>query len=330
MFVTLFLCSSRPAPCKSGPALMTNVEISELLRRRIMADLHLGRLKPGGRLPSLRTVAKELGVSIRAAARAYADLQKEGLVAVRGRSGIYLVLPQAAQDLSAPYDWYAEMLRDAWLRRIPLNELSDVLEQLVENPMTVACVESTEDHMVAFCAELEEDFALKTKSVRLTDEGARVGDEVMTLYDAFADVDFMVTTAFHAAEVKVAADLLKKPVVVVSVNDTLVDEIERQLANRPITIVAHDPRCVDRFRECLIERFRSSGEMRVVSVDDAATDPNVIDGSTPLYTRAARKQLNEEEYHLLPPPIPFLSANAARKLVQCMLETHRKRSLQTA
>ena len=65
---------------------MMPVELRDLLRRRIVADLHLGRVKPGGRLPSLRMVANELGVSIRAAARAYSELEKEGLVRVRGRS----------------------------------------------------------------------------------------------------------------------------------------------------------------------------------------------------------------------------------------------------
>jgi hypothetical protein len=40
--------------------------------------------------------------------------------------------------------------------------------------------------------------------------------------------------------------------------------------------------------------------------------------------------MNEQEYHLLPPPIPFLSAHAARKIVQCMLRTHRDRMLKAA
>lgn len=308
---------------------MMPVEISELLRRRIVADLHLGRLKPGGRLPSLREIARELGVSIRAAARAYAELQREGLVAVRGRSGIYLILPQAVEvDLAAPLDWYAEMLKEAWSRRIPLTEVSELLQQIVQNPIKVACVESTEDHMVAFCAELEEDFALETMSVHLTADGARIGGEVVTLYDALCATDIVVTTAFHASEVKPVAELLKKPVVIVSVNDTLVDAIERQLEHRPVTIIADDPLCVNRFRECLIERFKDCGEMRVASVDEAMSNPAITEGTTALYTRAARKRLNEAEYHLLPPPIPFLSAHAARKLVQCMLDTHRRRSLQ--
>jgi GntR family transcriptional regulator len=310
---------------------METVELSTILRRRIVADLHLGRLKPGSRLPSLRTVARELDVSIRAAARAYAELEQEGLVTVRGRSGIYLVLPPAVEiDLEEPLDWYADMLRDAWVRRLTVADVMRLLQQLVETPMRVACVESTTDHMVAFCSEMEDDFALKTMSVKLTSNGAEVDGQTMTLYDALSQVDFAVTTAFHAAEVRDAADLLKKPVVVVSVNETLVAALENQLLSGPITIVAEDPRFVDRFQTYLIERFRESGDMRIAVMDDVLKDPEIASGTTALYSRAARQRLQEPEYHLLPPPIPFISANAARRIVQCMLSTHRKRVLQTA
>jgi DNA-binding transcriptional regulator YhcF (GntR family) len=320
----------RPEACAKG-ASMTPIELAQVIRKRIVADLHLGRLKPGGRLPSLREVAREYGISIRAAARAYSELEREGLVKVRGRSGIYLVLPQTVDiDLEEPLDWYAEMLRDAWSRRIPITEVNMTLQQIVQNPVQVACVESTEDHMVAFCAELAEDFALQTTSVMLTKEGARVGDAVMSLYDAISGVDFVVTTAFHAAEVKVAADLLKKPVVLVSVNDTMVDAIERQLETGPVTIVGEDPAFISRMCDSLIERFKDNGELRVIGIDEYMNNPAMTEGTTPLFTRAARRRLNEDEYHLLPAPIPFLSANAARKLVRCMLSTHQNRSLQIA
>jgi DNA-binding transcriptional regulator YhcF (GntR family) len=310
---------------------MNALEISELLRRRIMADVHLGRLKPGDRLPSLRTIGNELGVSIRAAARAYSELQREGLVTVRGRSGIYLVLPEVVDvSLEAPLDWYAEMLKDAWSRRISITDVTAMLEQLVANPMRAGCVESTEDHMEAFCSEISEDFALETVSIHLTPHGARVGDETMTLYDALSSVDFVVTTAFHAAEVHEVADLLQKPVVIVSVNDTLVVAIERELKERPVTIVAADPGFLQRFRESLIERFRENGELRVITVEEMLRDRSITEGTTTLLTRAARKKLNEDEYHLFPPPVAFLSVYAARKLVQCMLATHRNRVLQPA
>ena len=310
---------------------MTQMEIRDHLRRRIIADLHLGRIKPGGRLPSLRTVAGELGVSIRAAARAYAELQTEGLVNVRGRSGIYLVLPQSGEiALEEPFDWYAQMLKEAWVRRLTINDVHKLLTQLIDEPLTVACVESTEDHMEAFCAELAADFSLRTVSVLLTADGARVGGTVMTLYDALSCADFVVTTAFHAAEVREAADLLKKPVVIASANDTLVDAFQGQLEIGPVTVVAKDPAFVTRFLSTLKQRFSEEQNLRVVHVDDVVSNPAMINGSTTLYTRAARKSLNEPEYHLMPPPIPFLSAAAARKVVQCMLSTHAKRTLHVA
>lgn len=298
---------------------MTTVEIVEFLRRRIIADVHLGRLKPGGRLPSLRIVAREIGASIRAVAHAYNELEREGLVNVKGRSGIYLVLPPSPEpELSEPYDWYVGMLKHAWERRIPLDQINDTVQKLVTSPLCAGCVESTEDHMVAFCAELEEDFALRTISIKLTPEGARIGDRTMTLEESLGEADFAVTTAFHAADVREVADRLGIPVVIVSMNDTLVDALERELENKPVTVVADDPAFVGRMRDSLVERFESSGELRVVSMADLnGNRPG--DDTTLLYTRAARKRLNAEEFHLLPPPIPFVSATAARKILQYML-----------
>jgi DNA-binding transcriptional regulator YhcF (GntR family) len=310
---------------------MTNTEITDLLRRRIVADLHLGRLKPGARLPSLRMIAQELNISIRAAARAYASLERDGLVTVRGRSGIYLVAPFAVDiELTEPLAWYADMLKDAWSRRLALTDVTTLLHELVQNPLHVACVESTEDHMVAFCAELEEDFSLITTSIKLTPAGAVANGVAMALLDALAGVDFIVTTAFHAADIYEAAETLQKPVVVVSVNETLLDSFENQLEAGAVTVIADDPAFVERFRTYLVERFRNRGDLKVYGVDDISADGNLTNGSTLLYTRAARKRLNEEEYHLVPPPVAFLSDRAARKVLQCMLSTHGQRMLQPA
>lgn len=310
---------------------MTHAEISDLLRRRIVADLHLGRLRPGARLPSLRTIAQELSISIRAAARAYAGLERDGLVTVRGRSGIYLVAPFAVEiQLEEPLAWYADMLKDAWTRRLALTEVTQLLQQLVAQPLRAGCVESTEDHMVAFCAELEEDFSLATSSIRIDGPAATVSGVRMSITDALADVDFIVTTAFHAGDIYEPAELLQKPVVVVSVNDTLLERFETQVQAGPVTVVADDPAFVQRFRTYLLERFRARGDLRVHAVEEIALDQQLIADSTALYTRAARKRLREEEYHLVPPPVAFLSDRAARRVLQCMLSTHAKRALQPA
>jgi hypothetical protein len=95
-------------------------------------------------------------------------------------------------------------------------------------------------------------------------------------------------------------------------------------------VIAEDPAFVRRFRTYLVERFRSRGDLRVFAIEEIAEDASLTNGATVLYTRAARKRLNEEEYHLMPPPVAFLSDRAAGKVLQCMLSTHAKRALQPA
>lgn len=60
------------------------------LRDRIRLGRYFGRWRPGDRLPSVRDVAAVEAVDRKTAAAAYRRLQKEGLVRVEPRSGIYL------------------------------------------------------------------------------------------------------------------------------------------------------------------------------------------------------------------------------------------------
>src|SRR5262245_27225747 len=179
-------------------------DVQEYLRRRLITELHLGRLKPRDRAPSLRTVAAELGVGIRAVSRAYAALEREGLVVIRGRSGVYVATPAFEPELSEPQSWYSAILTDAWRRRIPLPLLPALLERFVSRRLACACVESTEDHMTAFCTELDQDFGLDTVSVDLQRDGEDPGMDAERVDAAVASTDFAVTTAFHAADIRPA------------------------------------------------------------------------------------------------------------------------------
>lgn len=60
------------------------------LRDRIELGRYFGRWSPGDRLPSVREVAAEEAVDRKTAAAAYRRLQREGLVRVQPRSGVYL------------------------------------------------------------------------------------------------------------------------------------------------------------------------------------------------------------------------------------------------
>jgi DNA-binding transcriptional regulator YhcF (GntR family) len=304
-------------------------DVQDYLRRRLIADLHLGRLKPGDRAPSLRTVASELSVGIRAVSRAYSQLAQEGLVLIRGRSGVYIA-PTAslAPQLSEPQAWYSSILTDAWRRRIPLPQLPELFERFVSRRLRCTCIESTEDHMVAFCAELDEDFGLDTLALRLEASGSETTDQIKA---AVATTDFVVTTAFHAADVRPIAQHLGKPVVIVSVNEAIVNAIQNKLAERPVVILVSDRRFVERVERYLVDAFAEHGRLRVALIDDFLRNGGNNAEAETMVTRAARKQINEPEYHLVAESIPFLSLDAAREITQCMIAVHDSpRALQPA
>lgn len=302
---------------------MPQNEVQDYLRRRLIADLHLGRLKPGDRAPSLRVVSSELGVGIRAVSRAYSRLAQEKLVTIRGRSGVYVALPSSVEpELSEPQSWYSAVLTDAWRRRIPLPMLPELLNRYVSRRLRCACVESTADHMEAFCAELDQDFGLDTLGVRVGEEHEPTAAVLAQISEAIADADFVVTTAFHAAEVVPAAREQGKPVVIVSVNDSLVEAIQSKLTKQPVVMLAADERFIGRVERYLVDAFAEHGRLRVMLVDEYLRDPSLAGDAEPLLTRAARKKLNEAPTHLLDEPVPFLSLSAAREVTQCMIALH--------
>ena len=73
----------------------------EALADLIAGDIRSGNLSPGARLPSIRTITAQHGLSASTAFRAYYRLEEKGLVRAHPRSGYY-VTASAMQQRSAP------------------------------------------------------------------------------------------------------------------------------------------------------------------------------------------------------------------------------------
>jgi DNA-binding transcriptional regulator YhcF (GntR family) len=65
----------------------------EQLRQQITARVLAGALAPGDRLPSIRQLANDLGIAGGTVARAYRELEADGVVATRGRHGTVIEGP---------------------------------------------------------------------------------------------------------------------------------------------------------------------------------------------------------------------------------------------
>ena len=67
----------------------------EQIRAQVGAMVDAGVLTPGTRLPSIRQLAGDLGLAGGTVARAYRELEQEGVVATRGRHGTVVAAPSA-------------------------------------------------------------------------------------------------------------------------------------------------------------------------------------------------------------------------------------------
>jgi len=82
----------------------------EQIRRQIVAMAVSGVLPPGKRLPTIRQLAKDLGIAPGTVARAYQELEREGVLETRGRHGSFITEPPSGIQIDADLDRAAETL----------------------------------------------------------------------------------------------------------------------------------------------------------------------------------------------------------------------------
>lgn len=84
----------------------SGVPIYQQIAEQLKADILAGKMKQGEYLPSIRSLAKELKISVITTMKAYELLEAEGLVTAAQGKGFYV----NAQD--------SEMLREQHLRKV--------------------------------------------------------------------------------------------------------------------------------------------------------------------------------------------------------------------
>jgi DNA-binding transcriptional regulator YhcF (GntR family) len=63
----------------------------EQVRRGVIALVQDGTLVAGSRLPTVRSLAGELDLAVNTVARAYRELESDGLIETRGRNGSFVL-----------------------------------------------------------------------------------------------------------------------------------------------------------------------------------------------------------------------------------------------
>ena len=283
-------------------------DLIQHLRDHIVGAMHVGQLRGGDRLPSIRDTGRQLGRNSRTVRAAYTALEREGLVEVRGRSGVFVARQEITGDETSEETarWLSGVLAEAWKRRITVGSLPGMIQRFTTSRrVTCGLVDLVEDGTVALKYELEHEWGF---DVRLIAPDA---------IERTCGVDFFAVTSFYAASIHAAVEALAKPLVVLTVHSGLKDALASRIREGSLTVVAVDPHFADRIRV----GYSADDPSRVRFV--AADDRNAVAGLDPeepvLLTRAARSRLGSVDLAMIFPHSPTISPESARVLAAMLV-----------
>lgn len=114
--------------------------IYEQIRTQIQTQIVCGQLQAGEALPSIRTLAKELRVSVITTKRAYEELEKDGFLEIIPGKGTFVSVKDVQtirKDYIEKINWHfqraAELARGC---QLSLAQLQDLLEKQYEEEST--------------------------------------------------------------------------------------------------------------------------------------------------------------------------------------------------
>ncbi|MFQ6016401.1 MAG: GntR family transcriptional regulator [Anaerolineae bacterium] len=117
--------------------LESGVPIYIQIMDRIKHLVAMGRLQPGEQLPTIRQLAVELGVNLNTVARAYTELDREGVISTQQGRGCYVAQrPDEKQLLEMRGERLRAMLGEVLLEALSLgyqkSEIREVFDEQLD------------------------------------------------------------------------------------------------------------------------------------------------------------------------------------------------------
>jgi hypothetical protein len=213
-------------------------DIRDALRSRVTNGLHLGLLQWGDRLASARETARELGTDYRVVVGALRELAREGLLEIRPRAGVFVRAtsnPSVAPGLAGFGGRLTNLLLDEVTNGVSICGIADRVRRCLETVrLRAACIECNEDQIEFLRRDLRMTYGLETIGLEF--------DQLRSDRADLARVDLLVSTSFHAGELRRWAERLGKPCVIATLDPRRRAEIARLLTLGPVYFVGTDIR----------------------------------------------------------------------------------------
>lgn len=113
----------------------SGVPIYLQLIEQIKHAVETGAIRSGEQLPTIRSVAEELTMNPNTVARAYRELEREGIVEVRHGLGVFVAGPQSSTTKTAEIRKAGEVLRTAMEKGMALDLSESELRRVFEDEL---------------------------------------------------------------------------------------------------------------------------------------------------------------------------------------------------
>jgi hypothetical protein len=259
------------------------------LQRRVTSELHLGRLRPGERLASARQTARTAGTDYRQVVTALRGLERDGLVEIRPRGGIYAGCRStpARATLAGGVEsaGFGDRLADFVLAELAgglsVGAVAERLRRCLDTAgLRVACIECNGDQLDFLAQELRAGFGLESQAVEI--DQLRRDPPV-----AVRQAHLLVSTSFHAGEVRRCAARLRKAAVIVTLDPRRRADVTRRLARGPVYFIGTDPRWAVKARTIWAGE-PGAERLRVLTLGRDALEDVPADAAVMLMPRARR------------------------------------------
>lgn len=239
--------------------------ILDRLRERIVSGIYFGLWRPGERLPSIREVAEAENVDRKTAAAAYRRLEREGLVRVHPRSGVYL-RAQRPPEASTPLErLYRRWLDNTYARASALGLRTDTILHLINSVaeierILIPVVEQDWPQAETIAAELRERAGVNAAPIPLN---SLARDD-----QAWTDAPFVVTTPYCRGAV-LSLDGAK-PVVEATLSQDTVRELRDKIHAGQLAIIVANENIASKLRPFILRghHFGNGGQIHIVTASD--------------------------------------------------------------
>jgi GntR family transcriptional regulator len=283
-------------------------------REQIVSALHLGRLKAGERLPSVRSLSRTWGIDPKTAFRIYHALAEEGYVRLRPGSGAYLqevapsLLDQAhalalmrlvrkhitlAEQLDIDSDRYVDLVSRYAGRSRPQEDRGE----------RIAFVECNREQVDMISQELSRRARTPAQPILLQ---ALAGGDRRVLATAAA-CRYLVTTDYHFAEIDPIARRLGKRLLCVRLDPRIIENMLAFAARGTLGMIVSDASFIPAFRRSLIRLghdAQAARRIEAVAASDRVKLRSLVTRVDALYVSPL---IAAEVQGLIPPAMSVLS-----------------------